>query len=238
MRKKIIIISVLLLVLLEIGCSSSPKIIDKSVPMEKSCTLNITSCYVEGLGGDNELGSKTVIIPAGTRTLNVIAIRKIDGNSFKFTGSITFEFQPMRKYVVGLLQRTSQVIILDEEKLRRNLIPDNSNPNATKIEGVWAQEKGKKKSSILFANNEFLYTEIDGVFYTDKVPLIVKGTFNINGNQIILNESAYTTGLGEDRKWYAGNVWTKPKTFNFNGSVLIDTSSAITDRGREFIKEE
>ena len=111
MKKKVFIFGAFIFLgaILFTGCGSSPKVHDKTVPLEQSSTINLNQCLLIGMDGNdvrygNQLKMVPVIIPAGRHTLKFYASNESVGyNTVRTTFnevSVTYTFIPGRTYKV------------------------------------------------------------------------------------------------------------------------------------------
>jgi hypothetical protein len=198
-KKQFLIVSVLVAVLLIVGCSSTPKenVYDKSVPLEQSSKLIIlVNCSVLEFNGkntdinwhaDNSILSKIMIIPAGTHSLKLYSRNMSYETVFD---PITREFLPGHSYVVTAegIGRSFKAAIVDQADLNYELVPDLTRENASPFEGTWVSIKNEG-DRLIFSKKEFFAL-------TKKAQL--RGTFSYTKEAITLNVTAIDgrNGLG------------------------------------------
>jgi uncharacterized protein YcfL len=237
MKKRFAIISVVLAVLLLAGCSSAPKakVYDTSVPLEQSSTLIISeSCSVSEFNGvktGKDWSSfttftpveKQVVIPAGTHTLKLHYTYYVTtGSGWNLSATTTGQFLPGHIYVVAgyrdTLKSDARLFIFDETEYNRELAPNPASPNATQFEGIWVNTRDAEKR-LVFADNQFFYTEKDG-------KVLSRGMFDINGQTV-----NFALEFSRDKKGYrwipAKNERQEWKQLEFNGTTLTDISGSI-----------
>jgi hypothetical protein len=171
MKKNLSIVSVLLIALVIIGCSSGPKVYDKSVSMEQSSTLIIHDCGIFKFNGENTnidwkaggaLPTRQVIIPAGSHELLLSNIEnEYDGlgrvSRYKVHElPVSYKFLPGHTYLVTMPITTAKIrgIIIDVAVFDHDLVANPSGSDATPFEGKWANIDNEKVYFI-FSGNEY-----------------------------------------------------------------------------------
>ena len=199
-----------------VGCSSSaPFVYDTTVPPEQSSTLIINGCQVYKFNGETMslknwnagVGEKTVVIPAGTHTLEVWASQSSEGGTKLEYGKveITHTFLPGKIYLVTALIEGNSVkaqITNVPSVPSGDLVPNPESPDASPFEGVWASNDG---SQWVFAGNEWAI-KVKGAENT-------RGSFTYNENTVTVN-IYYQFFMG---KWQSGSFSYK---FTYDGTTL------------------
>jgi len=226
MKKKIVIISMVLATLLIAGCSSAPKVYDKSVPLEQSSTLVLYNTTV--MNFDDKFvgitpswmahngGTKEIIIPAGTHTLSIYAeypgsVGRLQQVQYK---PISYEFLPGRTYVILKNSLTSDegVRITDLTEELPELVPDPTRTDASPFEGVWVNIKNAE-DRLIFSGNEFM------MIANTKTQPSWRGTFSYNNsNTVSLKGTAVIAYIAKRKAWMT--VSLDPRPFTYNGETL------------------
>jgi len=163
--KKGLIVSVVMVMLAVTGCSSGPKVYDKSVPMEKSCTLVITSDVgIVKFNEEKVAWMGTVIIPADLHSW-ILRYKELEFDGIgRITGatqhdiSMVYTFLPEHTYMVAATSSNGKVTgqIMDITSLNIDLpSPDPMNANASPFEGEWEQIKNEK-IHLIIAKDEWI----------------------------------------------------------------------------------
>ena len=234
-KKKLTLTTLFLAAFLVTGITpivtAQPYVYDKSVPMEKSCTIHIAMGAVTKFNGVKTgtewwygvLRAKAVIIPAGKHTLELTNGSEADrGDRIESrvdSRTLTYEFLPGHTYSVfaitnaGSLFKKAEFItkIIDIGPLE--LIPDPTHPDATPLEGKW--ENTKKKTQIIISGDMWIWV------YSGKYTY--RGSIIVDGDKVTLTILAqYQNGIWAlDRylTWGQTNVYKK---LTFDGTRLFD----------------
>jgi len=222
MRKSVFVVGIVSMVLtfamVFASCSNAPFVYDATVPPEQSSTLIIHECQVYKFNGTTMsadkwsagVGEKTVIIPAGTHTLEVWSSES-SGLCTKLEygkTEITHTFLPGRAYRLSAPIEGGYVkaLITKTPNLTSPLVPNPESPAATPLEGVWVNSTDEKQQWI-FSDNEFSVkqngAEINRGMFTYKVNIV---TLNVH----------YVYAFG---KWIARN--NPDYNVPYNGDTII-----------------
>jgi len=188
-----------------VGCSSSaPFVYDTTVPPEQSSTLIIRECQVYKFNGTTMsvknwsagVGEKTVIIPAGTHTLEVWSSESSGGGTKLEYGKVemTHTFLAGRTYLLTAPIEGGSIkgSITNMPTLTNAVVPNPESPDATPFEGVWVNTD--QKQEWVFANNEFLVKQNGADIY--------RGMFTYKEN-IVAARVYYMYAFG---KWITSRV--------------------------------
>jgi hypothetical protein len=227
MKKRLGIISVLLVAVLIAGCGSTPKatVYDKSVPLEQSSTIIISyPCSVIEFNGKSTAlspswqahngGTKLMVIPAGTHTLVLYAETIVSNRKMMYSSEpIINEFLPGHTYLTMSEARVSDASfqIIDQAILSRELTPDTSRADIYPFEGVWVNIKNEE-DRLVFSGNEYM------VLSKTKGQMSWRGTFSHNSETVTLTVSAMVNlqGLG----WMSWMGSSPTIRFIYNGTTL------------------
>jgi len=206
-----------------VACSSAPFVYDATVPPEESSTLIINECQVYKFNGTTMsagkwsagVGEKTVIIPAGTHTLEVWGSESSGSKLTYGKVEITHTFLPGRTYRLRapIEGNTIKAVITYTSNLTSALVPNPESPDATPLEGTWINTSDEKQQWI-FADNEFSVKQNGAE--------INRGMFTYKGNTVTLNVQ-YVYAF---KKWIARNnpdyklTYDGSNTFKIGETIL------------------
>jgi len=214
------------------GCASKPFVYDESVLPENSSTLVIKECQIVEFDGKKVdlnwnagVGEKTVIIPAGTHTLDIWASASSNMGTKLEYGNVemTHTFLPGRSYLI-LAKVDDGMIngqIVNIPSIGSDLVPNIENP-ATPLEGFWKNTADDSQLWI-FANNEFMIKK-NGDY-------VSCGTFVYKGNSVTVYYSFRFT----NRKWVS---FHNSISINFNYSDKKLVYNGKEYQGTTLIKVE
>jgi len=181
-----LIVSLLVAALVVAGCYSKPMVYDSSVPLEKSCTLEIGNGEIRTFNGKKTFwADKAVIIPAGTHTLGIYNFEKRETKIEYGQVTMTYTFLPEHTYSIfapiegGIINGR----IIDHAIFNIDLVPDPTSPDASRIEGKWKITDGKTTNEFTFAKNEYARF-INGNYFS-------RGFIEINRNSVSMNVAAF-----------------------------------------------
>jgi len=228
MKNKLFLMGILVMVLAFsvgfIGCSSSPTVYDKSVPLDQSSTIRINNAgQINNFNGERvfwnstDFGQKMVTIPAGKHTFGGWFVVYLPGGSqlnISFSNA-EYDFLPGHTYFIfGCNLRGAAVNVIDETALNKELVPDTMNPNASPIEGRWVNINNDN-DQIIFAGNEYISSDIilSNRYFT-------RGIFFINGSDVyIVNAAVYHT----NKKIYIPSSDGNFTRYTYDGTLLTRT---------------
>jgi hypothetical protein len=163
-KNKLSLVALFLVVLFITGCSSGPKVFDKTVPLEESSTLVVNrylSVEINGVGDvtTSMFNTAEVIIPAGKKALKVIT------DNGKWVGTVTteFDFLPGHKYFLAMYlgkwgDETPEptVTIVDEADLNAGLTSNPTGANVSPFEGEWESVTASAGQHLVFSGDQFI----------------------------------------------------------------------------------
>jgi len=219
--KKIFLIVVFLTILLIFGCAASPKIYNKSVPIEQSSTIRIFNCNVRQFNGTNVLwgkmtGEKQLVIPAGTHSLELFYQFEDNLSKKLVSQSCTIEYQFVPGHVYVVTYETDFVLypvrglIFNETELQSYFTSNASDPEDSPLEGRWLEKNGKQE--IQFSGNQYIFKDTKGKF-------MYRGYFSFDGKTI----SGYNGARFVKNQWVINKMTLFPmNNFTYNGEYLLD----------------
>jgi len=153
-----LLVFTLVLVLL-VSCGTL--VSDKSVPREQSSTLIINSCFVSKFNGQPQIGwgkpigKKTVVIPAGTHSLELYNRVETGSRVYEGTVPMTYTFLAGRTYWIATPMSSSRIYgrIVDATTLETALVPNPESPDASPFEGIWTNIN-MPNGQLIIAGNE------------------------------------------------------------------------------------
>ena len=209
--KWLLVVSVLVAVLGATGCATA-KVYDKTVPLEKSSTLEIGNGFVKSFNGEKTLWDGTVIIPAGTHTL---VIHNSETSAYATSVeygevSMTHTFLPGHTYVVFAPIQYGKINgrIIDKEIFSKDLVPDPTSPDASLIEGKWQITDGKNTNEFIFAKDEYARF-VNGNYYS-------RGFIEINKNSVSMTVAAFY--IPKKQTWSVIKIIMSGGNLTYNGT--------------------
>jgi hypothetical protein len=204
------------LVALAVGCSSGPKVYDKTVPLEESSTLMpIGEVGVIQFNEKKVAWMKSTIIPDGNHVL-ILRYKDIKENSVtQYDIPISHTFLAGHTYAVTATiiggKATGQ--IMDATKCLLDIpLPNIDNQNDSQFEGEWVTLKNGKPG-FTFAGDEWVKKNLNGQYE-------MRGVFLHDGiNATLLTVAAYDVKKGE---WYYKDYGSfGSQTIAYNGTSLM-----------------
>jgi outer membrane murein-binding lipoprotein Lpp len=161
-KKRILTVSVVVVALLLAGCSSEPKVYDKTVPMEQSSTLIQTDTGIIKFNEKKVAWMKSTIIPAGTHNF----VLRFKDSKFDSTGQIvgltqydilmSYTFIAGHSYTITASASDGKATGRIEDitqMLSEFPVPDLDSPDASPFEGEWENPNGR--ICFVFSKNEY-----------------------------------------------------------------------------------